>query len=395
MPAFDPVLGRIRDERRLHNTAWYGSYEYLYHEHHERTRRISKQITYDKRRRFCATALPYTSGGGLDDIHGFKSKGHLGPGHNSVYYSDGAHRSAQEEQDGLLASAVAWRDGSGWETKVEGLPRYSGETKDAELYALKMAFDIAVQHASDPDRSFENVVIFSDCQDIIQMLAGEGGSRNSLGPIPTNGRWALEDVYDAAKKLQAVGKKVVVAWIKGHRKGIGREGNHMADHAAGMEIKVQLRLLCTSESSTYDFPEWAKGLEGDVREEALWRLSKPFFRWGAGSCWISPSLQMDEVCDEPSEEEDWTVYRPVMTLRQAKEEDARELKKDLAKKYMESRPFLPRKDATHNNEAPKAALLRHLWRHTKALPKPPKVFDYGKLYKKSQEQHMEASSRDA
>jgi hypothetical protein len=129
-----------------------------------------------------------------------------------VYYPDGAQRNREEHNDGVMSSAVAWHDAGSWQTRSTGLPRYSGETHDAELYVMKMAFDVAVEHSSDPSRSFENVIIFVNCTDVICMLAGEKKCIHELGPAPFDGSWATTDICDGAEQLRAAGKNVVVAW---------------------------------------------------------------------------------------------------------------------------------------------------------------------------------------
>jgi ribonuclease HI len=383
MPAFDPILGRIRDKRRLHNAAWAGSYEYLQHEHHQRERRIYKQIMHDSRRRFAATAIPYTSGEGVDVMDVFYSHGHLGAGSTSVYFCDGSLKYATESDDGLSASAVVWQDETTWMKETTAHPRYSGQSNDAELYAVNMAFEVALRHISDPKRNIDNIVIFTDSQDIVMMLAGEADCKRPLGPIPTNGRWALEDIYSAAEQLEVAGKKVVVAWIKGHKKGqTGTEGNRKADKAASSAIKMLKDHLNAVQPPPGELPEWVEGLEGDVWDEALWRLSKSFFRWGSGVCWISPSLQYGNGVEGTldAEEEDWTVYRPIMTLKEAQKEDAAELRRYMAVKHLEGRP-LPRKEHTSEVETKKAPPLKHLYRQAKPLPIRPKQLDYAKVYR--------------
>jgi hypothetical protein len=111
----------------------------------------------------------------------------LGPRTTSVYYSDGSFRNVEEAQDGLMASAVAFRDGNIWMTETAAPPRHLGETHDAELHAMKMAFDIAIRYSSDPYRNFENVVIFTDREDIVWMLTGETNCICAIGPVPFDG----------------------------------------------------------------------------------------------------------------------------------------------------------------------------------------------------------------
>jgi ribonuclease HI len=184
--------------------------------------------------------LLYTSGDGIDEAEDFKDDGCLGSGETSVYYLDGAQRNREEHIDGVMSSAVAWHYAGIWQTKSKGLPRYSGETHDAELYAITMAFDAAVQHSSDPSRSSENVVIFVDRRDIICMLAGEKKCIHELGTALFDGSWALADIYDGAEQLRAVGKNVVVAWVKAHYKSAGREGNNVADKAAEIALESEI-----------------------------------------------------------------------------------------------------------------------------------------------------------
>jgi ribonuclease HI len=392
-PPFNSLVGRIRDERRLHNTAWAASYEYLHSQHRKRIRRVYNQITCYGRRIFAGTALPDTSGEGLGDVQVFKSMGYLRPGTTSVYYSDGSHRNLEEALDGLMASAVAYRDGNDWMSETATPPRHSGETHDAELYAIKMAFDIAIRHSTDPYRSSENVVIFVDRDDIIRMMAGEENCICAIGPVPFDGEWALSSIYNAAERLREAGKKVVVAWMKGHKKGAGRNGNHEADAAATAAMKTLIRDEY-KKSPMKDLPDWVTSFDGDARHEALWRLSKPFFRWGTGICWVAPSLQYEPDTEALMEEEedDWTLHRPIMTLRGAQEEDTRELKRYFVEQHLESRPFLPQREATQRKKVAKAIPMKHLWSQTTALPKPPKMIDYGKLYRKGRERREGTSN---
>jgi hypothetical protein len=70
-----------------------------------------------------------------------------------------------------------------------------------------------------------------------------------------------------------------------------------------------------------------------------------------------------------------------MSLKEVQEEDARVLKNYLVDKHLEG-GHLPRKEQIGEDEMDKAPPLRHLWHHTKVLPKRPKTADYAKVYKK-------------
>lgn len=278
MAPYNEFIGRIRGERRLYNSAWYASRESLLHDHRERQRRVYKDITNNKRRRFAATTLPYTTGKGRDDIGTFETEGHISSGNIIIYYTDGSHRTHKESEDGALSAAVAYYDGENWQMKKAPLPRYSGDTKDAELYGIKTAFDLAVLHSTDDQNTFDNIIIFTDCQDIVQMLAGENIKTRALGSVTPSGRWAIEDIFDAADELESLGKNVVVAWIKGHSSGSAPVGSRKADRAANSAISSYIKTAEFWEPSDFELPEWVSILEGDMKQEALWRLSRPFFR---------------------------------------------------------------------------------------------------------------------
>jgi hypothetical protein len=114
-------------------------------------------------------------------------------------------------------------------------------------------------------------------------------------------------------------------------------------------------------------------LNGDVRDEALWRLSEPFFRWGTGRCWIAPSLEYKAVAgDETEDEENLTVCREVMTLKEAH---------DMAEKALEGKHF-PRKQPGDYHMVGRAAPLQHIWHQTKSFPVKEKVLDFGAAYRK-------------
>lgn len=246
-----------------------------------------------------------------------------------------------------------------------------------------MAFELAVLHADEDEHAFDNIVIFTDCQDLVQMLAGENIKTRSLGPVMSREKWAIEDIYDSAEELESMGKNVVVAWIKGHKAGPETEGNRKADRAANSALSSYVRSADFWDPCEFELPAWVDMLAGDVYKEALWRLSRPFFRWGNGNCWIAPTRLEGNGTgeEEEEEEEDWTVYRPIMTLKEAQAEDARELRRYLAEKECEERG-LPIKEDTGEDERKKAEPLKHVYHQAEALPHQTKTVDYSKLYTK-------------
>jgi ribonuclease HI len=156
----------------------------------------------------------------------------------------------------MLASAVTYLAGGSWKTETASLPRYYGHSDEAEVYALKMAFDLAVRHVIDDGLNFANVVFFTDSKNSCRLLAGVQDTRRSIGPIPTEGKWALEDIYDAADKLGGHGTKVVVAWVKAHSGGYGVVGNRTVDAACREVIDQQvLDQVRGLSPSRYELPE--------------------------------------------------------------------------------------------------------------------------------------------
>ncbi|OAL04906.1 hypothetical protein IQ06DRAFT_302041 [Phaeosphaeriaceae sp. SRC1lsM3a] len=162
----------------------------------------------------------------------------------------------------------------------------------------------------------------------------------------------------------------------------GTEGNHKADQAANAAINQQIKPPDFIYPSEFEIPDWTSTLEGDVREEALRRLSKPFFRRGKGPCWVAPTLRDGNGVEEYEEEEDdRTVYHPVMTLKEAQQEDAQELRRYLAELECRARG-LPINEDTSVDYMRKAKPLRHVYPQAKTLPPQMKRVKYAKIYRK-------------
>ncbi|KAF2247011.1 hypothetical protein BU26DRAFT_596668 [Trematosphaeria pertusa] len=316
----------VRYDKRL-SAATNNELRYLHKERRLRINRIYDSITHN--RGFAATALPYTDG--TDDIFQFVPHGYVtGNGETKIFYSDGSFHH-DIEKDGLLAAAVAWkeRDWQGneyWEEETTDIERNTGTILDAELEAVLMALEIALQRANEPNNDIRNVIIFTDCQDMVRMLAGEKTAL-ALGPVPLDGKWALEDIYSHSATLKGNGINVVIAWIKGHKAGC--EGNRKADRAANRRIVAQ------SKEEYRDLIEnemFLKRNWNDVKEEYLFRKSGTWFRHGIGKCYVNPTLSGHAA--EPVRDEERQTAPPV----------------------------------------------QHLWGQTKPLEK--KRIDYGKLYAK-------------
>jgi hypothetical protein len=73
------------------------------------------------------------------------------------------------------------------------------------------------------------------------------------------------------------------------------------------------------------------------------------------------------------------VYKPIVTLKEAQEEEAREMSRWRVENYLETKPFIPLKDTTQSDIVSKVPPLEHLWHQAKVLPKTPKGFNYAKL----------------
>ena len=85
-----------------------------------------------------------------------------------------------------------------------------------------------------------NMLFFTDCQDIVKNFAGMV-TRKILGLIPNphqyQHKWALDEIYELAAKLEASGVKIVLAWVKAHRSGAGRQGNYVVDAACNSALR--------------------------------------------------------------------------------------------------------------------------------------------------------------
>jgi hypothetical protein len=196
----------------------------------------------------------------------------------------------------------------------------------------------------------------------------------------------LQGVYSAAERIEAAGKKLVVAWIKGHKKGgTGIKGNKKADRAARSAIKMlrdHLTLVQPPADQLSRVDEGSgRGWSGgsnlaaeqtflSLQKRSLLDLSnsaiRQRFREFFGSWWGRY----------------WTVYRPVMSLTEAQDEDVAELRRYMADKYLEGMS-LPRKEHTNQVEMKKAPPLRHLYHQANALKKRLKTKDHSKMYRKS------------
>jgi hypothetical protein len=89
---------------------------------------------------------------------------------------------------------------------------------------------------------------------------------------------------------------------------------------------------------------------------------------------------------EEDEADDWTVCRGMMTLKEAQEEDAMELRHDMAEEALKGKP-VPRKQRGDYYRIGKAAPLQYIWHRTKVLPKKEKTVDFAALYKKGLAMH--------
>lgn len=134
-------------------------------------------------------------------------------------------------------------------------------------------------------------------------------------------------IFELASTMEKMGIKVVLAYIKAHGEGIGHVRNNKVDAAyTALPRKVFDKVLTPcleSESSAKVLPECIQHLDGDVKEQALWRLSGRFSTWGKIICRTCSSLHDFCIADEGMEEHDPTVVKEDwhMSLEEAQEVD--------------------------------------------------------------------------
>ncbi|KAF1844103.1 uncharacterized protein K460DRAFT_419061 [Cucurbitaria berberidis CBS 394.84] len=190
-------------------------------------------------------------------------------GRAAVYWVDGSLRK------GILAAGVVWQDNQHTYTASYRLGRDTGDSGDAEVFAIAAGLGKAKKEVERGTR-IELVRIFSDALCILQGLRNR--TCETLGPMLKE-RMALQAVYERAEWLSAQGIRVQLVWVKGHS---GSDGNAMADEAATLGVKQQVASYATTKEEIRvmthaDVPTTWQELGSDWADEWLWRANRNFY----------------------------------------------------------------------------------------------------------------------
>jgi ribonuclease HI len=256
-------------------------HEQLSVEHYERMHKEYHRLT--SMRRFYAEAVSETNGMMSIPPEYQASDGSISK--TAIFFTDGSLK------DYASSAAVVWQKqplgprGNPkpiWKYDTEALGRFVGDSNDAELYAVFLAFRTAVKHHQ-AGYPFNKVVIFSDSKTIINMLDKGMSIQNRkvfLGPLHEHDTWVLERLYDRADILHEAGINVTIRWIKGHDTN---DGNNEADRRASERNDQQILYLEPYDiERTVDVPTWVSKRGELVKKEYLYRQSAPWFRHGVG-----------------------------------------------------------------------------------------------------------------
>jgi len=265
----------------------------LQSEHGSRVSAIYDEIT--SGRRFPGVLCTNTTGN--EEVQQFVRRGLITwAQRGKIYFTDGS-RITRGPMAGVTASAVVYQNdkaGDGddvekkheWEGEAIAFERNIASIDDAELYAVKMALEMARMHQEDGDYGdLDYVVVFTDSARVVRLLPGHSMDE-ALGPAQVDGEedWALERIYEETARLEELGVKVIIAWVKAHMEA--NEGNAMAHKAATMAAKSA---PSQNDFITKELVE-CKELWDERTTEYMFRKSGPFFKWKKGQCFIEPTL---------------------------------------------------------------------------------------------------------
>lgn len=167
-----------------------------------------------------------------------------------------------------------------WQHESKSLGIYTGDSADAELYALAFALDHAVERVKQGE-DVKLVRMYTDCERVLKST--RDGSNNWLG-LAVEETWTLQKGYAHADWLdreKSVGVELV--WVKGHA---GDAGNELTDFWAKDARRRQLQGLGPSEEKR----KWVKmkqmradgfdRVDDDSMEEGFYRVNKPLLEKG-------------------------------------------------------------------------------------------------------------------
>jgi ribonuclease HI len=146
-------------------------------------------------------------------------------GHTIVYWADGSYAYSGSNA-GYMGAAIAWLDGDHYAVESFELGRYTGNSEDAEIYAIAAALGRAKKEVWE-SMDIHLVKVYSDAMGILEALAN--GTPLRVDPMLHNENTALHNIYDRAQWLANKGVELELIWVKGHAQS---RGNALADRAA-------------------------------------------------------------------------------------------------------------------------------------------------------------------
>ncbi|KAF2026241.1 hypothetical protein EK21DRAFT_74610, partial [Setomelanomma holmii] len=181
-----------------------------------------------------------------------------------VYWVDGSYIGGNA---GFSAAAVVWRDGEILCTATYKLGQHTGNSEDAEVYAIAAALRRAKREIENGN-NLRLVRIYSDSLSSLKGL--KNGTLHTLGPLIAR-RTVLQAIHERTAWLTNNGARVELIWVKGHA---ASEGNKAADQTAtratSKQDKPPIGQLLTHEH----VPKAFKDLGQDWADEWLWRANQ-------------------------------------------------------------------------------------------------------------------------
>jgi len=149
------------------------------------------------------------------------------------------------------------------------LGRFTGNSNDAELYAIAAALSRAVVDVQLQNRKIDRVRIISDSLIVLEALKRPNCLGLPLGPIITS-RLAIQDIFSHADWLAAHEINLELRWVKGHANS---NGNKAADREAGRAVSRQGELLGPLDDTTQEtVPQILREASQDITDEWLYRM---------------------------------------------------------------------------------------------------------------------------
>jgi ribonuclease HI len=211
-----------------------------------------------------------------DSVRLMNDNDNIEMGHTIVHWADGSY-ACSGPSVGYMGAAVAWLDGDRYSVESYELGRYTGNSEDAEVFAIAAALGKAKNEVWE-SMDIHLVKVYSDAMGILQALAN--GTPCRVGPMLSNKNTALHAIYDRAKWLANKGVELELIWVKGHSESTG---NALADRAAYDAVSDQAERLIPAawhwdsrpgkKMTGEDAPEPWKHMGSDWVEEWLSRAN--------------------------------------------------------------------------------------------------------------------------